>query len=239
VDDWKIASIMDDLAALYKQPGESEWGHSHSLDDFEDASAARTGCEEDIVQGIYDQMRVSGQWTRYEVCDLGLLTPETSSGNNPEYLYAKLLWWKQFHSMQGLEAIIRHQLEQVRGLRSPELLMSLEDEVALNAVSVEHYGMPPQRAMNSLRARAFASALAMPVGYRHDHVELWCEQVPSHTQLLSPSIFYVEYGMDHEEYELRQSHGKKAYQKLLKYQNTQERGTKSHDPIPDWARPQL
>jgi hypothetical protein len=124
VDDWKIASIMDDLAALYKQPGESEWGHSHSLDDFEDASAARTGCEQDIVQGIYDQMRVSDQWTRYEVCDLGLLTPETSSGNNPEYLYAKLLWWKQYHSIQGLEAIIRHQLEQVRGLRSPELRRS-------------------------------------------------------------------------------------------------------------------
>jgi hypothetical protein len=238
-NDTKTRDIIITLRNLVAQREDYEWNLQYNPEECVSGSGydPRGKLEWPCIVEIYDQLRMKGEWTVEELFMAGRIGPEDDFGLNPDYLRAKLLWWKHKRGIDGIVAIIRYQMEVTRALRSPlakPFFMSEQEEKELNDDSIDRcyyqFDEPPSPYIPP-DMRIFDATHEIPVEYTYLALDVWrTSKVADPTETLPHNLFY-----DTECAEQT----REAYHALLEYQNSFEPGTKLHIQKEDWARPQL
>lgn len=99
----------------------------------------RHGLESKDIVAIYNDLYRLNHKDKLEAVTLkeaGLLDFENEFGDNPEYMKAELLWWKQKNGIDSIEAIVRYHLQRTRALRRPKTHGFLSECAAVNDLNL-------------------------------------------------------------------------------------------------------
>ncbi|RAR01812.1 hypothetical protein DDE82_006286 [Stemphylium lycopersici] len=205
-----------------------EWNRIHSPGEIEETNEyAYGGLEHEDIVEIWNRLCEGRptKWISEELHEEGLLNPENEFGNNPEYLYAKLLMWQKRHGICGLEAIIRHCIERMRVLCRPSthFLSALYE----NVLNVDSSDWPRRPGGLDVRedSQYFDKLHAEEVDFEARKslcIESWRACID---EVLPNNLFNTGEGRE------------QAYHALLEYQDDREAGTEEHAEIEHWARP--
>lgn len=234
-NDAKIARVIASLKALCAHPEEYDEmlaNNPHACDRGSGIFYDRVGLEHQVIVDIWNDLQRQGRWTARTLDDAGFLSPEDDFGDNPEYLSAKLLWWRQKMGIRSLEAIVRFHFEHIRALRRPpwgNFFLSIQAEYELNQMSTDWSWTLLIPSPTVTKVQVFDKLHAQPVNRKTalgSRVEDWIlHQIEDGFKLLPDNLFD------------NSSSGRAACNALVEYQESREPGTEAHHKIEGWARP--
>ncbi|KAH9861182.1 hypothetical protein IAQ61_010919 [Plenodomus lingam] len=229
--------------AYHHQPHDVDWG-SGILDNRENVPA-RFGLEGPDILQVWREVFEKANLDPIDLFSTGLLPCEDDFGDDPEYMQAKLLWWKQKMGIDGIEAILRYHIGHVRGLRLPDTLehfLTDEEEAWLNPIPIQRpylYIPSAKRVFDGLHAQPVDPAKGGFV------VVSWLDEV-NQEELIPDNRFE----QDNEQLRklIEDSDGslvkydwdfcwRFAYNALMEYQDSIELYAEPHCRIENWARP--
>lgn len=248
---WSLA-YLENLHA--PEPDEFLWACEHRPDDVEWGSGiidlredfpARYGLEAPDIAQVWREIYDKPDLDSVDLLLTGMLSDEDDFGDNPVYMQAKFLWWKQKMGIDGMEAILRYYFGRIRSLRRPDTLqyfLTDEEHALLSPVSTRgpNVYVPPKN-------RLFAELHAQPVDAAKEGLVVWKWLDAIEQEKLIPDNLFEE---DDQKLEKLIEDSRSslvgydggfcwrfAYDALLEYQNSVEPYAKPHCSIEEWARP--